>query len=57
VVRAVAAGGSIMQPPQALPDFGLTFAFVRDPEGHIVEALQRGKAAAGELRETERASA
>jgi predicted enzyme related to lactoylglutathione lyase len=45
VVRAVAAGGSIMQPPQALPDFGLSFAFVRDPEGHIVEALQRSRAA------------
>lgn len=42
VARAVASGGSVMQPVRDLPDFGLKFAFVRDPEGHIVEALQRG---------------
>lgn len=47
VARAVEAGGSVMQPPQALPQFGLSFAFVRDSEGHIVEALQRGPATAG----------
>jgi predicted enzyme related to lactoylglutathione lyase len=41
VARAVEAGGSVMQPVQALPDFGLSFGFVRDPEGHIVEAIQR----------------
>ena len=39
--RAVAAGASVMQPVQSLPDFGLSFGFVRDPEGHIVEAIQR----------------
>src|SRR5262245_9583407 len=31
VARAVGAGGSLMQAPQALPQFGLSFAFVRDP--------------------------
>ena len=57
VARAVAAGGSIMQPPQVLPQFGLSFAFVRDPEGHIVEALQRGTATAEGVREAEQAPA
>lgn len=42
VQRAVSAGGSIMQPVTKLPDLDLSFGFVRDPEGHIVEALQRG---------------
>jgi predicted enzyme related to lactoylglutathione lyase len=39
--RAELAGGTVTQPIEALPDFGLSFAFVRDPEGHIVEVLQR----------------
>jgi lactoylglutathione lyase len=41
MARAEAAGGTVMQPVQALPDFGLSFGFVRDPEGHVVEAIQR----------------
>lgn len=41
MARATTAGATVMQPVQALPQFGLSFAFVRDPEGHIVEALQR----------------
>lgn len=41
VARAEAAGGSVMQAKQALPDFGLDFAFVRDPEGHVLEPLRR----------------
>jgi predicted enzyme related to lactoylglutathione lyase len=41
VRRATDAGGSVMQPVQVLKDFGLSFGFVRDPEGHIVEAIQR----------------
>jgi len=57
VARAVEAGGTIMQPPQALPQFGLSFALVRDPEGHIVEALQRGAPAAGGPLEAELDSA
>lgn len=41
VARAVAAGGAVMQPAASLPDHGLRVAFVRDPEGHVLEALQR----------------
>ncbi len=44
--RAVEAGGTVMQAVQALPQFGLSFGFVRDPEGHIVEVIQRHAAAA-----------
>ena len=46
VGRAVAAGGAVRQPTTHLPDFGLSYAFVKDPEGHILEPLCR-KAAAG----------
>ena len=41
VDRAVAAGGSVQQPVTNLPDFGLSYAFVKDPEGHILEPLCR----------------
>ena len=41
VARALEAGGSLMQAPTSLPEFKLSFAFVRDNEGHVVEALQR----------------
>jgi predicted enzyme related to lactoylglutathione lyase len=44
VERAVKAGGSVMQPTQSLPDFGLSYAFVRDPEGHVLEPLCRARA-------------
>jgi predicted enzyme related to lactoylglutathione lyase len=46
VARAVAAGGAVQQPTTNLPDFGLSFAFVRDPEGHMLEPLCRSVAAA-----------
>lgn len=39
--RAVAAGGLIMQPAVELASMELIYAFVRDPEGHIIEAIQR----------------
>ena len=39
--RAVKAGGSVMQPTTNLPDFGLSYAFVKDPEGHVLEPLCR----------------
>jgi lactoylglutathione lyase len=39
VARAVAAGGNVTTPPQKLP--GLSYALLTDPEGHIVEPLQR----------------
>ena len=41
VARAEKAGGSVMQPTQRLADLGLSFAFVRDPEGHVLEPLHR----------------
>lgn len=46
LARAAAAGAEITQPATALPDLGLTYAFVRDPEGHTVEAIERAAAAA-----------
>lgn len=42
VARAEKAGGSVMQPTQRLPELDLSFAFVRDPEGHVLEPLRRG---------------
>jgi len=42
VARAVQAGGSVMQPTRSLPELDLSFAFVRDPEGHVLEPLRRG---------------
>ena len=47
VDRAVAAGGAVQQPTTKLPDFGLSYAFVKDPEGHILEPLCRQAATAG----------
>jgi predicted enzyme related to lactoylglutathione lyase len=41
VARATSAGGSVMQAATHLPDFALTYALVRDPEGHILEPLAR----------------
>jgi uncharacterized protein len=34
-------GGSIVVPPTEIPNFGLTFAFFADPEGHVV-GLSKG---------------
>ncbi len=45
VARAAEAGGSVTQPPRRLPEFGLSYAFVQDPEGHTIEGLQRGVSA------------
>jgi catechol 2,3-dioxygenase-like lactoylglutathione lyase family enzyme len=41
IERAKAAGGSVVQAVTDLPEHRLKFAFVRDNEGHLVEALQR----------------
>jgi len=41
VARAEKAGGSVKQPTQSLPDLGVSFAFVLDPEGHVLEPLRR----------------
>lgn len=34
-------GGSVVVPPTEIPNFGLTFAFFADPEGHVV-GLSKG---------------
>jgi len=39
--KAEALGGKTLLPPTELPDFGLTFAFFSDPEGHVV-GLSKG---------------
>lgn len=39
--RAEKLGGKAVVPPTQIPDFGLTFAFFADPEGHLV-GLSRG---------------
>lgn len=41
VTRAERAGGSVTQQTTRLPEFGLSYAMVRDPEGHILEPLHR----------------
>lgn len=39
--RVEKLGGTTVLPPADLPDFGLTFAFFADPEGHVV-GLSKG---------------
>ena len=38
--RAVAAGAEAVAEPVHLEQFGVTIAFVRDPDGHLVELGQ-----------------
>jgi uncharacterized protein len=39
--KAEQLGGKTVVPPTEIPQFGLTFAFFSDPEGHVV-GLSRG---------------
>ena len=39
--RVRRAGGTITQETQSLPDLGLKFAFAKDVEGHLIEALEQ----------------
>ncbi len=39
--KAAKLGGTTVVPPTEIPDFGLTFAFFADPEGHVV-GLSKG---------------
>lgn len=39
VARAEQAGGSVTQATTHLPEFGLSYALLRDPEGHVLEPL------------------
>ena len=41
LAKAEALGGTTIVPPTEIPDFGLTFAFFADPEGHVV-GLSKG---------------
>src|ERR1700746_113791 len=41
LARAETLGGKTIVPPSEVPDFGLTFAFFADPEGHVV-GLSKG---------------
>ena len=40
VSRAEAAGGKIAQAAVRQPEHGVKVAFVRDPEGHLIEAVE-----------------
>lgn len=41
--KAERLGGTTVVPPTEIPEFGLTFAFFADPEGHVV-GLSKGAA-------------
>jgi predicted enzyme related to lactoylglutathione lyase len=41
LAKAEKLGGNTIVPPTELPQFGLTFAFFADPEGHVV-GLSKG---------------
>ena len=38
--RATASGGSIATPLRAMPEHGVKVAFVKDPEGHLIEVVE-----------------
>lgn len=40
MARARAAGGTVHEPIKRLDQFGITVAFVMDPEGHVNEVVQ-----------------
>ena len=40
VARALAAGGTIAQNAERQPQHGVKVAFVRDPEGHLIEVVE-----------------
>ena len=41
VAKVAAAGGVIDRAPYAIPEMKLKVAFVRDPEGHVIELLEQ----------------
>ncbi len=41
VAKVAAAGGVIDRAPYAIPEMKLKVAFVRDPEGHVLELLEQ----------------
>jgi predicted enzyme related to lactoylglutathione lyase len=47
VERAREAGGSVVSDPKFMAEHGVTVAFVKDPEGRLLEVIEFPKAAAG----------
>jgi lactoylglutathione lyase len=41
ITRAVAAGGTVMEPVRDAPAHSLKVAFLTDPEGHLIEVIER----------------
>jgi predicted enzyme related to lactoylglutathione lyase len=41
VDRALAAGGTVMEPVRDAPAHSLKVAFVADPDGHLIEVIER----------------
>jgi predicted enzyme related to lactoylglutathione lyase len=41
IARAVAAGGAAVEEPRDAPMLRLKVGFVSDPEGHLIEVIQR----------------
>jgi predicted enzyme related to lactoylglutathione lyase len=41
VDRALTAGGEVVQPIESMPQHGVKVAFIKDVEGHLIEALER----------------
>ena len=41
IARAVAAGGTSAEPVRDVPDLELKVGFVSDPEGHLIEVIER----------------
>ncbi len=39
--RAVEAGGTVVEPVRDAPAHGLKVGFVSDPEGHLIEVIER----------------
>jgi lactoylglutathione lyase len=40
VDRAVAAGGTLIEPVRSMPEHGVNVGFVTDPEGHLLELVE-----------------
>lgn len=38
--RAIAHGGTVPQPIREVPEYGIKVAFILDPEGHVIEAIE-----------------
>lgn len=41
VTLAVASGGALAREPRDMPEHGVRVGFVTDPEGHLIELVQR----------------